>query len=86
MVIETTFTPAEVGLGHAPASTRSARLRPGWILSRLALIGLLLFYLAGLVRDYHRVRRLEAEPTPPSKVITKYEAWNRLYSRPARHQ
>jgi hypothetical protein len=46
------------------------------------LTGLLLVYLVAWIQDLQRVRNLEAEPTPPSKVITKYEAWNRIYTRP----
>jgi hypothetical protein len=86
MLVETTISPAEVSLGPPSAPTRIRRtsFRPGWVLSRLALTGLLLAYLAGWLQDFKRVRSLEAEPTPPSKVITKYEAWERIYPRPER--
>ncbi len=41
----------------------------------------LLWNLAGWVHDFQRIQRLEAEPTPPYKVITKNEAWQRIYTR-----
>lgn len=65
-------------------SPLAVRLRSGWTLSKLVLTSLLLIYLMGWVQGLQRMRRLEAEPTPPSKVITKYEAWERIYPRPAR--
>jgi hypothetical protein len=74
MRIETTTDQAEVSL-VAPAGPKG----PGWVLGRLVLAGLLLTYLAGWVQDFQRVRRLEAEPTPPSKIITKHEAWQRIH-------
>lgn len=86
MLIETTIGEAEVSLPVPPASNASlaAWARPGWILGKLVLTGLLLTYLVGWVQDFQRIRRLEAEPTPPSKVITKNEAWQRIHPRPAR--
>jgi hypothetical protein len=55
-------------------------LRHGWILGKLLLAGLLAVYAAGWVQDVQRIRRLEAEPTPPSKIITKQEAWQRIHN------
>jgi hypothetical protein len=52
------------------------------VLGKLMLTGMLLVYFLGWIQDFQRLRHLEAEPTPPSKVITKYEAWNRVYLRP----
>jgi hypothetical protein len=86
MLLENTISPTEISLGPpaVPARIRKASFRPGWVLRRLALTGLLLVYLAGWFQDLQRVRSLEAEPTPPSKVITKYQAWERIYPRPDR--
>jgi hypothetical protein len=86
MLVETTICPTEVSLGppSVPISIRKLSFRPGWVLGKLALTGLLLVYLAGWLQDFQRVRSLEAEPTPPSKVITKYQAWERIYPRPDR--
>jgi len=86
MLFETPLISAEVGLSppSIPTHIHKVSFRPGWILGKLALIGLLLVYLAGWLQDFQRVRSLEAEPTPPSRVITKYEAWERIYPRPDR--
>jgi hypothetical protein len=86
MPIETTIEQAEFSLAAPPTadSTLAGWFRPGWVLGRLVLTGLLVTYLVGWVHDFQRIRRLEAEPTPPSKVITKNEAWQRIYSHPAR--
>jgi hypothetical protein len=51
---------------------------------KLMLTWLLLVYLLGWVHEFKRIQGLEAEPTPPSKVISKHEAWNRIYPRPNR--
>ena len=84
MLIENTMTATGAGLGQTPALTRTrqATFRPGLVLGKLMLTGLLLVYLVTWIQDLQRVRHLEAEPTPPSKVITKYEAWNQIYTRP----
>lgn len=84
MLLETTLTEAQVGLADLPAarSPLLLPLRAGWILGKFVLAGLLLTYLVGWAQDLHRVRRLEAEPPPPLKVITKYQAWERIH-RPA---
>ena len=55
------------------------RPRPRWALGKLLLAGFLLIYILGWVEDFQRIRRLEAEPTPPSKIITKLQAWQRIY-------
>lgn len=86
MPIETTVDQVGFSLAAPPAPTSLPAdwLRPGLVLGKLVVTGLLLTYLVGWVHDFQRIRRLEAEPTPPSKVITKNEAWQRIYSRPAR--
>lgn len=88
MVVETTITIEEAGASLAASSAADRPLgvwlRPAWALGKLILTGLLLTYLVGWVQDFQRIRRLEAEPTPPSKVITKYQAWERIYPRPAK--
>ena len=88
MPLETTVEQVEEFSLAAPPATNSPLvgwIRPGWILAKLFLTGLLLAHLVGWVHDFQRIQRLEAEPTPPSKVITKNEAWQRIYSRPARY-
>lgn len=59
-------------------------LRAGWILGKLTLAGLLLTYMAGWVQDLQRLNQLEAQPTPPYKVISKQEAWQLVHKRPIR--
>jgi len=87
MPIETTVEQVEFNLVASPATNNPSVgwIRPGWILARLVLTGLLLAHLVGWVHDFQRIQRLQAEPTPPSKVITKNEAWQRIYSRTARY-
>ena len=87
MPIETTVEQVEFSLVAPPATNNPSVgwIRPGWILARLVLTGLLLAHLVGWVHDFQRIQRLQAEPTPPSKVITKNEAWQRIYSRTARY-
>ncbi len=84
MLFETTINPSEVGLGPASPPTRTPKteFRPGRVVGKLMLTWLLLVYLLGWVQEFKRIQGLEAETTPPSKVITKYEAWNRIYLRP----
>jgi hypothetical protein len=84
MPFETRIIPTEVGLGPASSPTRTSKteVRPGWVVGKLMLTWLLLVYLLGWVQEFKRIQGLEAEATPPSKVITKYEAWNRIYLRP----
>ena len=85
MLIETTIAETNASLvsSTAPMSPLGVLFRAVRILGKLILAGLLVSYLAGWVQDFQRVRQLEAEPTPPFKVITKYEAWERIYRRPA---
>jgi hypothetical protein len=59
-------------------------LHAGWILGKLTLAGLLLTYMVGWVHDLQRMTQLEAQPTPPFKVISKYEAWQRIYKHSVR--
>ena len=86
MLIETTLEEREVGLiGAAPAtSALTVWLRSSWLLGKLLLTGLLLTYLVGWVQDFQRISRLEAEPSPPYKVISKNEAWRRIHPGPVR--
>jgi hypothetical protein len=59
--------------------------RTGWTVSKILMAGLLMVYLVGWANDLQRLISLEAEPSPPSKVITKFQAWERIYpSRTAR--
>jgi hypothetical protein len=54
-------------------------------LAQVALTGLVLAYIYWMVQDFQRVRNLQAEPsTSPKVVITKNEAWERIYPRPSR--
>lgn len=87
MPIETTVDQLEYSLTVSPAINHplAGWFRHGWILGEIVLTGLLVWYLVGLVDDYQRIQGLVAEPTPPSKVITKNEAWKRIYSRAARY-
>ncbi len=83
MLIETVVAEAEASLVD-PLAARgplAITLRAGWILGKLVLAGLLATYLVGWMQDFQRVRRLTAVPTPPFKIITKYEAWQRIYRR-----
>lgn len=85
MPIETTVEQVEFSLAAPPATKYpiGGWFRPGWILAKLVLMALLLAHLVGFVQDFQRIQSLEAEPNPPSKVITKNEAWQRIYSRQA---
>lgn len=69
--------------GAAPGPRRRT-LRLGLAVSQVVLAGLLMTYLWGWVHDLQRLRSLEAEPSPPSKIISKFEAWQRVYQRSAR--
>jgi hypothetical protein len=82
MPIDTTVEGIEFTLAPPPARNTFLMdwVRQGWFLARLAITGLLLWYLANCVHDFQRILRLEAEPTPPFKVITKHEAWQRIYN------
>ncbi len=85
MALDTIIEQAQLNLVAPPAADGILLnwLRPGLFFGKLFLVALLLTYLVGWVHDFQRIRRLEAEPTPPFKVITKHEAWQRIYSRPA---
>jgi|MudIll2142460700_1097286.scaffolds.fasta_scaffold290000_1 hypothetical protein len=78
------------GPGGSRAKNLGARrplsflLRAGWILGKLTLAGLLATYMAGWVQDLQRLNQLEAQPTPPFKVISKQEAWQRVHRPPIR--
>lgn len=49
-------------------------------LGKVALLGTLIFlYLLGWLVELDRIARIQAEPAPPFKVITKAEAWNLIY-------
>ncbi len=84
-------TAGEMEVGFSPPQVAVSPLanwwsRQGWALGMLVVTGLLLTYLVGWIHDFRRISRLEAEPAPASKIITisKYEAWERIYSRPVR--
>jgi hypothetical protein len=73
-----------VKLPDAPA-TLSVEPQRWWALTQIVLAGLLVAYLVGMVQDFQRVRDLRAEPSPfPKTIITKNEAWQRIYSRSVR--
>ncbi len=84
MLLETTMVEVQIRLADFTAirSPLTVLLRAWWDLGKLVLAGLLLMYLVGWVRDIERVSRLEAEAPPPLKVITKYQAWDRIYRQP----
>ncbi len=87
MLYETTITEAQIpGLQDFPAARNPLALpaRAAWILGKCVLAGLLVLYLAGWAQDFQRVSRLQAEPAPPLKIITKYQAWQRIYRAPSR--
>lgn len=58
--------------------------RTGRALSWIVTAGLLMTYLVGWAQDLQRLSRLEAEPSPPYKIITKQEAWQRIHPPVAR--
>lgn len=71
-------------LSDAPA-TLAVQPQRWWALTQLALAGLLVAYLVGMVQDFQRVRDLRAEPLRLSKIIiTKQEAWQRVHAISAR--
>ena len=88
MSIETTIEQAELDLA-APVATdtnspREVPIRSGWVVGMCGAVLVLAYLLVGWVHDFQRIRSLEAEPSPPSKVITKTQAWQQIYSRSAR--
>lgn len=56
-------------------------VRAIWGLSQVVLACVLAAYLVGWIQDFQRVSHLSAEPPPALKkvVITKWEAWDRVY-------
>ena len=87
MSFEYTLTPIETALAKLPDAPANVAVSPHawWGMTQLVLGGLLLTYLVGMVQDFQRVRDLRAEPSSLSKIIiTKHEAWQRIYPRPAR--
>lgn len=87
MSIEYALTQVETALVKLPDTPASLAVSPRawWGMTQLLLGGLLLTYLVGMVQDFQRVRDLRAEPSSLSKIIiTKHEAWQRIYPRPIR--
>jgi hypothetical protein len=87
MSLEYTLSRTDTGLVTFPDIPAKLAVQPRswWALTQLALAALLLTYLFGMVQDVQRVRELRAEPsTPPKIIITKNEAWQRIYSRSVR--
>ncbi len=84
MLIETTMVEAQIRLADLTAirTPPSVLLRAWWDLGKLVLAGLLVLYALGWVRDIERVSLLRAEAPPPFTVITKYQAWDRIYRQP----
>lgn len=87
MSFEYALTQVETALVKLPDTPASLAVSPRawWGMTQLLLGGLLLTYLVGMVQDFQRVRDLRAEPSSLSKIIiTKHEAWQRIYPRPIR--
>ena len=87
MSIEYTLPRIDTTLVRLPDVPATLAVQPQrwWALTQIVLAGLLLMYLVGMVQDFQRVRDLRAEPSPLSKIIiTKNEAWQRIYARSAR--
>ncbi len=82
MPIETTPRRTRINLantGDRPVRTVTLT-RHSWTLAQIILTGLLMTYLVGWVQDLERIHNLKADLSPPTKVIiTKYEAWDRIY-------
>ena len=87
MSIEFALTQVETALVRLPDTPANVAVSPRawWGTTQIVLGALLLTYLVGMVQDFQRVRDLRAEPSALSKVIiTKHEAWQRIYPRPIR--
>ncbi len=87
MSIEYTLSRTESTLVKFPEATANlTQARRWWTLVQLVLAGLLLSYIVGAIQDVQRVRDLRAEPSSLARiiVITKNEAWQRIYPRPTR--
>ena len=87
MPIETTVEQAAFSLAVPPTQNSAVVkwIRQGWILTKLGTTALLLWYLTNCIHDFQRIQRLKAEPSPPSKVITKNQAWQRIYTRASQY-
>ena len=87
MSFDYTFPRIDTTLVELPDAPATLAVEPQrwWALTQIVLAGLLVAYLVGMVQDFQRVRDLRAEPSPLSKtIITKNEAWQRIYSRSVR--
>ena len=87
MSIEYTLSNIDTALGRLSDAPATLAVQPQrwWALTQLALAGLLVAYLVGMVQDFQRVRDLRAEPLRFSKIIiTKQEAWQRVHALSAR--
>jgi hypothetical protein len=83
MPIEYTLPEIDTMIGALsdPPVTLAVQPHRWWALTQLALAGLLVAYLVGMVQDFQRVRDLRAEPLRLSKIIiTKQEAWQRVHA------
>lgn len=80
---QTTSDPSPNALSYV-----AVRPRTWWPLAQIVLATFFASYVVGIVQDFQRVRELRAEPSRLAKiiVITKNEAWQRIYSRAARFQ
>ena len=90
MPLECTLPRIDRALVQAPdpPARLTVHARRWWgVLTHLALASLLAAYVVGMVQDFQRVRDLRAEPSALSKIviITKNEAWNRIYARTAQN-
>jgi hypothetical protein len=87
MSLEYTLPRIDTSLIQLPDTPVTLAVQPQrwWAFTQIILAGLLVTYLIGVVQDFQRVRDLRAEPSPLSKtVITKNEAWQRIYARSLR--
>ncbi len=87
MPFEKTLPRTDTVLAKLPDAPATLAVEPQrwWDLTQIILAGLLFMYLVGVVQDFQRVRDLRAQPPTLSKIIiTKNEAWQRIYAGPAR--
>jgi hypothetical protein len=87
MSIEYALTQIDARLVRLTDTPATLTLPPTawWSLTQVALLVLLIAYCVGMVQDVQRVRDLQAESPSLSKIIiTKNEAWQRIYGRLAR--
>ena len=83
MSIEYTLPRIDTTLVKLPDAPATLAVEPQrwWAITQVVLAGLLLAYVVGVVQDFQRVRGLRAEPPVLSKIIiTKNEAWQRVYA------